>query len=212
MRILIVCAFIIFLCISSVAKAANVSFDANSQITNLQNFRSTPKLYAQNFVLIGENAVFKVFAKPNVQVKLVLNYGAGFDSQRFEQTTNAQGVAAFTVPIHDDNDLVGKSVEVEAFVYSQPGVVQKAVLQNESGSATSFNRIYIADKNSAKGVFFSPWQSLNKLMLNYSYDERSGFDPVNDKIYDDNTPIYVRNMRDAQDNVREIPANPNNSN
>jgi len=212
MKYLFLCLFAIFLCAPSAVFAENGEFEVNSQLTDLQNYRSIPKLYAQNFVLIGEDAIFKVHAKPNKKVKLVLNYGSAIDSQIFEQTTNDQGVTSFTVPIYNNEDLVGKSVEVEAFVYNSANNIQKAVLQNESGSASSFNRIYIADKNSAKGFLFTPWQTLNKLILNYSYDERSGYNPLNDQIYDENTPIYVKNMRNAQDNVREIPTNSNYSN
>ncbi len=209
MRVLVFFTFIILLNFSITVNAVEISSASSSQLDELQNYRSNAKLYAPNFVLIGENAVFKVYSKPNEKVKLTLNYGSNISQQTFEQNTNKMGIATFSVPILDNEELVGKSVQVDAFIQDKANKIRKAILQNESGSASSYNRIYIADKNAAKGFLFTPWKCLNQFIMNVNYEERSGYDPINDQIYDETTPIYVRNMRDAQDNVREIPTNTN---
>ncbi len=184
-----------------------------SQIGELQRFRNQAKLYAPNFVLVGEPAEFRVFAAPNSDVTLTLDYGYGFERQVVEQKANELGVVTFKVQIINDKELIGKSFGVEATVFDPiTQVKKKAILQNKTGTASAYGRIYIADNDSAKGVLFTPWKSLNQFIMNTSYDERSNYDPINDQIYDDTTPIYVRNMRDAQENVREVPRNINNSN
>ena len=184
-----------------------------SQIDALQRFRETPKLYAPNFVLIGKIAVFKIHTKPDYNAQLILDYGYNEKHQMYDALANDVGVVTFEVPIIDNRDFIGKSIDVSAYVWQGDNSHQKvkAVLQNESGTAASHNRIYIADDDSAKGVLFTPCKVLNQVIMNVDYDERSGYNPFNDQIYDDTTPIYVRNMRDAQDNVREIPTNFSNT-
>ena len=117
------------------------------------------------------------------------------------------------VKILNEEDLVGKSVAVDAFILSPEGkITGQAVMQTENGATSSSNRVYITDKDSAKGVFFSPWQSLNSMIMSTQYDERSGFNPADGQMYYDKTPVYIRNMRDAQENVRTLPTNTDSSN
>lgn len=175
----------------------------NSNISRLQNYRSRAKLYAPNFVLRGNEASFRVFAGANETIKLVVDYGSYIEKQSYEVKANENGVAIFTVQILDDEDLIGKSIGLDAFVLDdRNNIVGKAVMQTENGTPSNSNRVYIADKNSEKGVLFTPWQSLNTVIMNYNYDERSGYNPSTDRMYNDKTPAYIKNMRDAQDNVR----------
>lgn len=182
-----------------------------SQLSKLQKIRSMPKLYVPNFVLINEDAIFKVVTRPNLKIKLVVDYGANIPIQEFQKETNETGIVAFNVHILKDDSLIGKSVAVDAFVIENDEQI-KAVIQNENGTIRNSNRIYITDNEADKGFLFAPWQTLNTLIMNYGYDENSGYNPAEEQIYTNNTPIYIRNMRDAQDNVREIPTNPNYSN
>ena len=213
MRVRICLFFILLLLMCSAISTKSFAADGVSQISTLQRFREVPKLYAPNFVLIGKKATFKVYTRPNINAQLVLDYGAGEKKQTYTALVNDVGIATFYVLIIDNSDFVGKSVAVDAYVWEGDNIEQKtkAVLQNESGTAASYSRVYIADDESAKGVLFTPWKALNQVIMNVDYDERSGYDPINDQIYDDTTPVYVRNMRDAQDNVREIPTDFNHS-
>ena len=205
--------FFIFIFLGISLNSTVLANETVSQINTLQRFREVPKLYAPNFVLVAQNATFKVLSKPNSNVELILDYGYSTKTQKYNAQTNEVGIATFEVPIIDNHDFVGKSIAIEAYVWQDESANKiKAVLQNEAGTASSYNRVYIADDESAKGVLFTPWKVLNQVIMNADYDERSGFDPVNDRLYDDTTPIYVRNMRDAQDNVREIPTDFNHSN
>ena len=193
--------FLIFCCSCSVF--AEEFYYQNSNINRLQQYRNKAKLYAPNFVMIGKEASFKVFSGPNEKVKLIVDYGSYIEKQTYEENTNENGVAVFTIKIIDDEDLVGKSVAIDAHITDRYNkYLGQAVMQTENGTSSNSNRIYITDKDSAKGVYFTPWQSLNTVLTNTDYDERSGFDPVNDRMYYDKTPAYVKNMRDAQDNVR----------
>lgn len=207
--------FICLLCsLICFAGAVFAQDNANSQLSTLQNVRNYPKLYAPNFVLIGNKATFKVVAVPRSKVKLILDYGSTIPRQTLEADTNEKGIAVFNTMIIDNEELVGKSVALEALVVKKyrAGEYIKAVLINEKGAPATSNRIYIADKDSAKGVMLTPWKSLNNFIMSVDYDEESGFNPFTDYKYDDTTPVYIRNMRDAQENVREIPTNTNNSN
>jgi len=191
-----------------------VQEEASSQLQALQQYRHFAKLYAPNFVLIGNNATFKVVTNANAKVKLILDYGATIPKTTLEETANDKGVAVFNTTIIDDKTLVGKSVAIDAYVvcYNSPWQYMKATLQNEHGEEASSNRIYIADKDSAKGVIVSPWQSLNTFIMSTDQSENSNFDPVTGLKYNSNTPVYIKNMRDAQDNVRELPTNFSNTN
>ena len=50
------------------------------------------------------------------------------------------------------------------------------------------------------------------MIMSTQYDERSGFNPADGQMYYDKTPVYIRNMRDAQENVRTLPTNTDSSN
>lgn len=192
---------LIFVC--SCAIAADSFGVKNSDIIRLQQYRSRAKLYVPNFVQISKEATFKVFADKNQKVRIVVDYGSYIDKEIYESEANENGVAVFTVKILNDEDLVGKSVAVDAYILDPRGnVLGKAVMQTENGTPSASNRVYIADKDSSKGVLFTPWQSLNTFIMNYNYDERSGYNPSTDRMYYDKTPAYIKNMRDAQDNVR----------
>lgn len=212
------CLFSTFLLLSlcvycSQNAMAEITLSQTSQLGELQSYRSIAKLYAPNFILIGEASDFKVFTKPNTEVTFKIDYG--YQEEPYEETliSNEQGIATFKVTVPTNKELVGKSAEVEATVLDKVTNKKiKAVLQNELGTAHSYNRVYIADNKSADGVMFTPWKVLNQFIMNTDYDERSGYNPVTDQIYDDTTPVYVRNMRDAQENVREVPRDINNSN
>ena len=207
----IVYLLVLFIGLCNFALADGISEAPISQISKLQKVRSLPKMYVPNFVLLGDDAIFKVVAKPKTLVRLTVDYGANIPVQKLERETNENGIVAFHVKIIQDESFVGKSVEVEAVVIESENEI-RAVIQNENGTIKNTNRIYIADNESDKGVLFAPWQALNTLRMNYEYDERSGYDPLSEQVYTNNTPVYIRNMRDAQDNVREIPTNSGNSN
>ena len=209
-----VCLFFILVFICTIFAHVASATEQVSQISALQRFREAPKLYVPNFVLIGKHATFKVLTKAGANVELTMDYGYREKSQKHTTKANDVGIATFEVPIVNNPDFVGKSVEVAAYVWENENEQNKikAILQNESGTASSYNRVYIADDEAAKGVLFTPWKVLNQVIMNADYDERSGYNPVSDQMYDETTPIYVRNMRDAQDNVREIPTNFNHSN
>jgi len=210
MRVLI-CLIFSLVCFMSSVSAMDKS---SSQLSALQNVRNYPKLYAPNFVLIGNKATFKVISFPRSKVKLILDYGSTIPRQILEADTNEKGIAVFNTLILDNEELVGKSVALEALIVNKhkPDTYTKAILINEKGTPANSNRIYIADKDSAKGVMVTPWKSLNNFIMTVDYDEESGFNPFTDFKYDDTTPVYIRNMRDAQENVREIPTHTNNSN
>ena len=192
---------------------AEITLSQTSQLGELKRYRNVAKLYAPNFVLIGEASTFKVYTEPNTEVTFKIDYGYLEEIHSETKISNEQGIATFEVTVPVNEELVGKSAEVEASVLDkETNTKTKAVLQNESGTAHSYNRIYIADNKSADGVMFTPWKVLNQFIMNTDYDERSGYNPMTDQIYDDTTPVYVRNMRDAQENVREVPRNINNSN
>lgn len=200
-RFYIVLFVLFMLCNFSFAQDVYVQRD--SGIVKLQNYRNRAKLYAPNFVLRGKDASFRVFAGANEKIKLVVDYGSYIENQTYEAIANENGVAIFTVKIIDDEDLVGKSVGLDAYILDdRNNVVGTAVMQTENGAPSASNRVYIADKDSEKGFLFTPWQSLNTVIMNYNYDERSGYNPVTDRMYNDKTPAYIKNMRDAQDNVR----------
>ena len=191
----------------------NFAYAENIQISELQRSRSSAKIYVPNFVVRGSEAKFKVFTKPNYHVKLVIDYASYIDKKILESDANENGVAVFTVKILDDEELVGKSVAIDAFVCTKEGDdFQKAVMQTELGEPSASNRIEIADKDTEKGFYFSPMQAINQVRMNYDYDDDSGYNPVSQQMYYDSTPVYVRNMRDAQENVRAIPTNNSNSN
>lgn len=198
--------FILLLLILSICSctfAEDYPIQNNSNIERLQQYRNNAKLYVPNFVLIGQDASFRVFTGAFENVKVIMDYGSHIDKQTYEATANENGVAIFTVKIIDDEDLVGKSVAIDAYILDKRNnIIGHAVMQTENGTPSASNRVYIADKDSAKGVLFTPWQSLNTVIMNYNYDERSGFDPSTDRMYYDKTPAYIKNMRDAQDNVR----------
>ena len=184
-----------------------------TKIEKLQQYRSRAKLYAPNFVLVDSDASFRVFSSPNEQIKLVLDYGSYIKKQEYSAKTNENGVAIISVKILNEEDLVGKSVAVDAYTLSPDGRINgQAVMQTENGTASSSNRVYITDKDSAKGFMFSPWQSLNSVIMSTQYDDRSGYNPYDSPMYYDKTPVYIKNMRDAQDNVRTLPQNTDNSN
>ena len=191
---------LLFLCGSCLAEDVTMQ---TSDIAKLQNYRNRAKLYVPNFVQISKDATFKVFSQKNQLVRIVVDYGSYIDKETYEEYTNENGVAVFTVKILNDEDLVGKSVGIDAYIFdNKNNVIGKAVMQTENGTPSASNRVYIADKDSGKGVLFTPWQSLNTVIMNYNYDERSGFNPSTDRMYYDKTPAYIKNMRDAQDNVR----------
>ena len=194
--------FVLFL-LCGTSFAEDIYVQNNSNIVKLQNYRNRAKLYAPNFVLRGKDASFRVFAGANEKIKLVVDYGSYIEKQTYETKANENGVAIFTIHVLDDEDLVGKSVGLDAYIMDERGhVIGQAVMQTENGTPSSSNRVYIADKDSEKGVLFTPWQSLNTVIMNYNYDERSGYNPATDRMYYDKTPAYIKNMRDAQDNVR----------
>ena len=203
---------LIFILLLFCCTFSQISFAENPQITALQKVRSSAKLYVPNFVVVGKDTTFKVFTKPNYHVKLVVDYSSNIEKTVLEQDANINGVVVFKIKILDDENLVGKSIGVNAYCSSSQGTdFQTAIMQTENGENAQTNRIEIIDKDTEKGVYFSPIQSLNHVMMNYDFSERSGYNP-NNQIYYDNTPVYVRNMRDAQENVRTIPANFNSSN
>ncbi|MCR4881277.1 MAG: hypothetical protein K6A44_04920 [bacterium] len=194
---------LMFLFICNYSLAEDYAMQNSHNITRLQQYRSKAKLYVPNFVLIGKEASFRVFTGANEKVKVVMDYGSYIDKQVYEATANENGVAVFTAKILDDEDLVGKSVAIDAYILDERNnIIGQAVMQTENGTPSASNRVYIADKDSSKGVLFTPWQSLNTVIMNYNYDERSGYDPSTDRMYYDKTPAYIKNMRDAQDNVR----------
>jgi len=201
-------------CFVGVANATGISLDNISAHQVTQNQNTQPKLYAPHFVLIGEAATFKVFTNPNKTVKLTIDYGYSTDKIVIDKKANDKGVAVFTVQITDDKNFAGKSIGVDAYIIDEtnPALTQKAAMLNDKGGITNSNRVDIVDNDSAKGFRISPSQYLNEFLMNVNYDEKSGFDPFTDRIYDNKTPTYVKNMRDAQENVREIPANFSNSN
>lgn len=193
---------LMFMCCTQV-NAEVARTNSNSQINQLQQYRTKAKLYAPNFVQLGTEASFRVFTVPNANVQVVLDYGSYIEKEHCNVVANENGVAIAKVNILDDEDLVGKSVAVDAFILDEnKKVLSQAVMQTEKGTPAPSNRIYIVEKNSGKGVLFTPWQTLNTVIMNNSYDERSGYDPARDQIYYDETPAYIKNMRDAQDNVR----------
>lgn len=213
MRVRFCFILLMFLLYCGNAYADDISMP-NSQVEILQKYRSSAKLYTQNFVLIGNQATFRVFTTPNTPVKLVLDYGSFTENQTYEEESNANGVAIFSVKILDNEDLIGKSVGVDAFILDKTTkkVVQKAMMQTETGTPSQSNRVYIVSKDSDKGFYFSPIQGMNSVMMNMDYDEHSGYNPALNQMYSDTTPVFIRNMRDAQDNVRQIPTNNNSTN
>ncbi len=184
----------------------------NEQIRKLQQNREAAKLYAPNFVVIGAEAEFRVQAKPNDKIKFTLNYGSTIPKQYFEQVANDKGIAIFNPTILDDERLVGKSVDVQAIVVSDYCTeYQVAILQTENGTPAPSSRVYITDKDSEKGVIFGQWNPLTPFMTRNNTSEQSVYDVMNNQLYPKETPKYVRNMREAQDNVREFPENINYS-
>ena len=124
---------VVFVC--NITFAQDYYIQNNSNIVKLQQYRSRAKLYVPNFVLIGQEASFRVFAGANEKIKIIMDYGSYIDKQIYETTTNENGVAIFTAKILDDEDLVGKSVGIDAYILdSRNNIVGQAVMQTENGT------------------------------------------------------------------------------
>lgn len=204
--------FVAILCFNSIAFADE---DAPKSIGELQALRSRARLFLPNFVIIGENATFKIVTKPFYNVELRLEYD-DLSEEIYTSKASDMGLGVFDINIPDNKSLVGKSVLVEAYVWQDGDESNKSKAlpqdNNKIGQPTLFDRVYITDKDSAKGVVVSPSQMLNQYIMNNNIGGNSdNFNPYNNP-YSDDTPAYVRNMRDARDNVRQVRQTINNSN
>ncbi len=189
--------------------------DAPKSIEELQAQRSRARLFLPNFVVIGENATFKIVTKPFYNIELRLEYD-NFSEEIYTSKANDMGLGVFDINIVDDKNLVEKSVLVEAFVWEDGNEVNKTKAlpqdNNKIGQSTLFDRVYITDKDSAKGVVVSPSQILNQYIINNNIGGNSdNYNPYSNP-YSEDTPVYVKNMRDARDNVRQVRQTINNSN
>ncbi|MDD3594535.1 MAG: hypothetical protein PHX18_07905 [Candidatus Gastranaerophilales bacterium] len=177
---------------------------AAAGLSKLTVLRSAPMLYRPNKLFTGQDAVFKVKAAPDSFVVLVLDYEFEPQSVAYESKTNAAGLCTFRIPMNVAKEYVGRTVKVEAMVWKNEDKsdIVKAQPLDSTGNTAASARIVISD-GGAKGVVFSPSRGLNEYIINSDYDEDSNFDLSKNKIYNDSTPAYVKNMRDAQDNVKQ---------
>ncbi len=202
----------VFLCFSQIVFADE---EMPKSLGELQTLRSRARLFLPNFVIIGEKATFKIVTKPFYNVELNLDYD-NLESEIYTTKANDMGLAIFEINIIDDKNLVGKSVLTEAYVWDDNNELNKskAIPQdnNKIGNSTLFDRVYITDKDTAKGFLVSPSQMLNQYLLNNNLGRNADNYNVYNNPYSDDTPAYVRNMRDARDNVRQVRQTINNSN
>ena len=202
---------IAFLCFNSVVFA---DAEAPKSIGELQALRSRARLFLPNFVILGENATFKIVTKPFYNVELRLEYD-DLSEEIYTSKASDMGLGVFGISIPDNKSYVGKSVLVEAYVWRDGDETNKSKAlpqdNNKIGQSTLFDRVYITDKDSARGVVVSPSQMLNQYIMNNNIGGNSdNYNPYNNP-YSDDTPAYVRNMRDARDNVRQVRQTINNS-
>ena len=113
MRYLLYTILLIF-CFVNVASATDIYLDSVSTFKTIRHKNVQPKLYVPHFVLIGENATFKVFTSPFKIVTLTVDYGYSMDKIVLEKEANDKGVAVFTVQIINNQDFIGKSIGVDA--------------------------------------------------------------------------------------------------
>ena len=188
--------------------------DTPKTIGELQAQRSRARLFLPNFVIIGENATFKIVTKPFYNIELRLEYD-DLSEETYTSKASDMGLGVFNISIPNNKNYVGQSVLVEAYVWHEGEEKNKSKAlpqdNNKIGHSTLFDRVYITDNDNAKGILVSPSKILNEYIMNNNIGEDSNnYNPYNNP-YSKDTPIYVKNMRDARDNVRQVRQTINNS-